>query len=844
MKTVKFNNFEQIDVVDLNNIGAYELNINQINIVKEFISGGKDIITSGLQVQFISGNTLKISDGQGASSNGSILFNDNGNFELLASNPQFDDSLVPADVTNGNIFITEIQFVLIDGASELRNFIDASGNTFSQVVVKEQLVEISARIREGSSTVCPSVVADWTKISEVKKIGSGDYTIYNVDSYFDNGDVIYDNSDWTADKQVTHLVKPLALHRSDATLDHPFKSVTEDHLTETLQSKINASTTSGGSSFDDIIAINLLNKGSGEDRDNESMEYYLGTGLDTDYFESKSVVSKYNDQLLNDNGEADAIDEYDDNNTSSSSSLTNLICEIYDGVNLFDVYLYDTDLTTLTKVMTGVSNDFDWTLENLGTAITGGHIVLVPQSTWGAFKSGNDSISGIDTKIIGANDTTDGLEKSSSLVDIEILFNKAVFDSAFQGTSDSIVITKDFQVYSWDNTGVPADALISDKFVFGYEMFLRPSEDGGVTAKVGSVAGENDAGWHYIKIATNKHRVYTPINEKLFLSVFNDGDCVGVGGDKYFDKYGSKAYTMKTQVYMQDGFYFDGFHRYLSIIKFDETESEWVSWAGFFAYGESGALLENINLTERISILAKLESVFKMEYTKDSLIDMYDIVSGATYDLIDEEVTLTTENITVHDGFEGKTDNIDFAPILVDVINEKTTDAGVIVDGVLLKDGDTYTDNIFEKTPANGVTVDGVVLKDGNVNVNIINELGAGSGVTVDGVALKDGAIKTDNIFEKKKKIPIGDWDMNVSASGTATVNLPHGLDYTKITHISAIIINDTNTLRVEFSSGADNILATSANIQLQIATGSYFDNTAYDSTSFNRGSITVIYEL
>lgn len=48
-------------------------------------------------------------------------------------------------------------------------------------------------------------------------------------------------------------------------------------------------------------------------------------------------------------------------------------------------------------------------------------------------------------------------------------------------------------------------------------------------------------------------------------------------------------------------------------------------------------------------------------------------------------------------------------------------------------------DTIEEFTLNAGVTVDGVLLKDNAVNSDVHNEKTAGAGVTVDGVLLKDG---------------------------------------------------------------------------------------------------------
>ena len=56
----------------------------------------------------------------------------------------------------------------------------------------------------------------------------------------------------------------------------------------------------------------------------------------------------------------------------------------------------------------------------------------------------------------------------------------------------------------------------------------------------------------------------------------------------------------------------------------------------------------------------------------------------------------------------------------VDVISEKTSAAGVTIDGVLLKDSEVTTDVIKEKTSAAGVTIDGVLLKDTAVTANTV----------------------------------------------------------------------------------------------------------------------------
>ena len=53
--------------------------------------------------------------------------------------------------------------------------------------------------------------------------------------------------------------------------------------------------------------------------------------------------------------------------------------------------------------------------------------------------------------------------------------------------------------------------------------------------------------------------------------------------------------------------------------------------------------------------------------------------------------------------------------VQVDAIAESTTNAGVTVDGVLIKDNAVNTDTITEKTSGSGVTVDGLLIRDGAI---------------------------------------------------------------------------------------------------------------------------------
>jgi hypothetical protein len=122
----------------------------------------------------------------------------------------------------------------------------------------------------------------------------------------------------------------------------------------------------------------------------------------------------------------------------------------------------------------------------------------------------------------------------------------------------------------------------------------------------------------------------------------------------------------------------------------------------------------------------------------------------------------------------------------------------------------------------------------------------------------------------KIKVLEIGDWDMD-----TLTLcDVAHGIsDYTKIRKVEAIIRNDANTeltpliymvhgLGTPTSFGGLIRSITGINIRLERISNTHaallfpdpsifgidpgtglFDNTDYDSTSFNRGWITITYE-
>lgn len=102
----------------------------------------------------------------------------------------------------------------------------------------------------------------------------------------------------------------------------------------------------------------------------------------------------------------------------------------------------------------------------------------------------------------------------------------------------------------------------------------------------------------------------------------------------------------------------------------------------------------------------------------------------------------------------------------------------------------------------------------------------------------------------QKKTIEIGDWNMDT----TANVQVPHGLTVTSIRTISAMVRTDDDNSRIPldaFTDGADPALvgggvsyADATSISLWRRTGGRFDTTDYNATTYNRGWITIEWEM
>ena len=88
--------------------------------------------------------------------------------------------------------------------------------------------------------------------------------------------------------------------------------------------------------------------------------------------------------------------------------------------------------------------------------------------------------------------------------------------------------------------------------------------------------------------------------------------------------------------------------------------------------------------------------------------------------------------------------------------------------------------------------------------------------------------------------IDIGDWDMDENASPAVTPTI--AFDEQKIRMIQVVIRNNDGAQVYDFGADPNPIHVSGANILLTRSGSGFFDNTSFDSTSFNRGWVTIFY--
>lgn len=182
-------------------------------------------------------------------------------------------------------------------------------------------------------------------------------------------------------------------------------------------------------------------------------------------------------------------------------------------------------------------------------------------------------------------------------------------------------------------------------------------------------------------------------------------------------------------------------------------------------------------------------------------------------------------------------------------------DSGTVIDnGYFLYQGEIYqftggnysaysNTRVVIADTTNDMSVDPITFTDSSTGyVHKVRKLKLADQVSGTGLFDWADAIRLQDNIVRRKTIRIGDWDMD----STASVSVAHGLSQAKIRNISVLIINDTTSARLPlcFNNGTQGgNYSTDATdvIMTRIASGP-FDNANFDSTSFNRGYITIDY--
>lgn len=145
-------------------------------------------------------------------------------------------------------------------------------------------------------------------------------------------------------------------------------------------------------------------------------------------------------------------------------------------------------------------------------------------------------------------------------------------------------------------------------------------------------------------------------------------------------------------------------------------------------------------------------------------------------------------------------------------------------------------------------TIDPITFTDGIArSVHSIRKIVFTQGLTGTGAFDYSTMVFIQDVSPKTKRIAIGDWNMDLNASPVSAI--VHGLDFAKITNVTAMILSDTGTLITELTTKLDGATAsgggiylTATDVVLERVTGGYYDQIAYDSTSFNRGYVNITY--
>lgn len=145
-------------------------------------------------------------------------------------------------------------------------------------------------------------------------------------------------------------------------------------------------------------------------------------------------------------------------------------------------------------------------------------------------------------------------------------------------------------------------------------------------------------------------------------------------------------------------------------------------------------------------------------------------------------------------------------------------------------------------------TIDPITFTDGVPrSVHSVRKVVLTQGLTGTGMFDYSTMVFIQDVSPKNKRFAIGDWNMDLNAAPVSAI--VHGLDFAKITNVTAMILSDTGALITELTTKLDGATApgggiylTATNVVLERVTGGYYDQVGYDSTSFNRGYVNITY--
>jgi len=219
--------------------------------------------------------------------------------------------------------------------------------------------------------------------------------------------------------------------------------------------------------------------------------------------------------------------------------------------------------------------------------------------------------------------------------------------------------------------------------------------------------------------------------------------------------------------------------------------------------------------------------------------------SDAELNILDG-VTSTTAELNILDGVTSTTAELN----IMDGVTSTTAELNIL-DGVT---STTEELNYNDIAAAGTAQASKSVVLDSAKDITGLNDVAYGGQLTssiADGTAplvvISETEVANLNVEQhgglRVKVVDIGDWDMDA----TATVNVNHGLTSTDIRSVGILIRSDVGTVYPITFHTLGNFVGGgyslgSSQISISRLAGGQFDAIGFDSTSYNRGWVTIHY--